>query len=85
MTDKVEEIVELKKEETPVVKPKQEPVKVEQPKRTYCWLVSKADYIVPIRHNGQHIDVQPFGKAKVIRELTTFDPMHAKYLTFVKI
>lgn len=52
--------------------------------RTACWLVSKANYIVPVKCNGQNLFIQPFGRVKVIRELTTFDRAEARYLTFVK-
>ena len=70
-------------EETKVTEVKvKEPVKQ---KLTPCYLRSKADYIVPVCCNGQHYDIQPFGSIKVIKELTTFDSMHTKYLTFVKI
>lgn len=64
--------------------------KVEEPKvpatkRTMCRLVSKADYIIKIKHNGQTTFIQPFGFAKVVKELVEVDRNDARYLTFVKL
>lgn len=73
------ELKELKETIESEIKP------VEQPKRTMCRLVSKADYIIRIEHNGQTLFIQPYGWAKVVKEQVKFDRNDAKYLTFVKL
>lgn len=82
MTEEIKEPKETKKPEEPkVAKVEQKP----EVKRTICYLVSKADYIVPVVHNNQNLFIQPFGKIKVTKELTKINPRDARYLTFVKI
>lgn len=80
----IEEVAQENKKAAKNAKEAKAPeVKPAEP-RTACWLVSKANYIVPVKCNGQNLFIQPFGRVKVIRELTTFDRAEARYLTFVK-
>lgn len=74
-TVKVEETIE--KEEI------KQSIKVE--KRTLCYLASKADHIIEIQCNGQTTYIQPYGKAKVIKEQVKLNSNDAKFLTFIKI
>lgn len=87
MTDKeiqTEEVVEKVAEEKQPKKEKEQP-KVEAPKKTPCWLVSKADYIIEVKHGGQVLFIQPFGRARVLKETVEIKENDARYLTFVKI
>ena len=47
-------------------------------------LVSRADFVLRVEHNGQSLFIQPFGSAKVIKENLKIGTDVAKYLTFVK-
>lgn len=80
--DEIETAVEESKKDAQV---KVEAPKVPAAKRTMCRLVSKADYVIRIKHNGQTTFIQPFGFAKVVKELTEVDRNDARYLTFVKL
>lgn len=52
---------------------------------TTCWLKSKAEYTIPIEHNGQTLFIPPFGKVKVYKEKTIINPQFTRYLTYIKL
>lgn len=53
-------------------------------KLTEGYLISKANYIIPVSINNKQSFIQPFGKLKVIKEQIQIDSNDARYLTFVK-
>lgn len=59
--------------------------KKQAPKQTLCYVVSKANYTIPIKCDGQQYFIQPFGRVKAIKELVIADADDAKFLSFAKI
>lgn len=66
-------------------KAKAEELKVEAPKKTACWLKSRANHIIEVKDGVHSKFIPPFGKVKVIKEDLQFvSDTDASYLTFVK-
>lgn len=83
MTKAVNEEQDKKIEET-VTEPK-EPAKVNTIAKTYCWVKSRANYIIEIEEGNHSRFIPPFGKVKVVREeIKLKSDADACYLTFIK-
>ena len=80
--------VATKEEKEQLVEQKEQSVKQKElkiDKKTFCYLVSKANHIIEVKYNNQTTFVQPFGKIKVIKEQIQVNSDDAKYLAFMKI
>lgn len=90
MTDNIEtETVETVAEETKTVtkaaKTKAKTETQTAQKRTQGTLISKANYTIHMKHNGQALLIPPYGRVKVFKELCEFNTADTRYLTFIKL